>query len=243
MSELTDSIAEAIRKRVVSAALGTYFFFWAAFHWQGIYTTLFTGEDKIYDKFGLLKNEYVNTYFFGWHGWSSVPAYLLPLLLTIVFIWPVPKYVLIHAYRQEQRHKVDKRRVKIEEEEKIEIKKERLALQAQRTLEAEINTAKKEQQAAKQDPRIVWQKEYNAFAKNGLVHFLGEIAESVYKHGGRVTTYYDKDLGRRVGIDLPKDGIAVAHTNDLVQVEGERIGLTEKGKFFLGQSYLGNSSN
>lgn len=238
MSEITDSIGEAIRKRVVSATLGTYLFFWSACHWEGIYTTLFTSQDRIYEKFGLLKNEYVNQYFFGWHGWPSVWGYIVPLLLTILFVWPIPKYILIHAYRQEQRHKVDRRRVKIEEEEKIEIKKELLAVQAQKTLDAEIDTAKKEKQAAEQDPKIIWKKEYEAFSQSSLINFLPNIAESVYKHGGRVSKYYDKELGRWVGIELPKDGIAVAHTNDLISIQGERLALTEKGKFFLSQSYF-----
>lgn len=238
MSEITDSIGEAIRKRVVSATLGTYLFFWMAFHWEGIYTTLFTSQDLIYEKFGLLKNEYVNQYFFGWHGWYSLFGYILPLALTILFVWPIPKYILIHAYRQEQRHKVDRRRVRIEEEEKIEAKKEDLAIQTKKTLEAEIETAVVEKKAEKTDPTIGWQKEYNSFEKSGLINYLSDIAEAVYKHGGRVSKYYDNDLSEWTGINLPKDGLAVAHTNDLISIKNERIMLTEKGKFFLSQSYF-----
>lgn len=68
MSELTDSIGEAIRKRVVSATLAIYLFFWCIFHWEALYTTFFTSQDIIYEKFGMLKNEYINHYFFNWDG-------------------------------------------------------------------------------------------------------------------------------------------------------------------------------
>lgn len=238
MSELSDSIAEAFRKRAVSATFGTYFFFWAAYHWQALYATFFTSQDIIFAKYRLLKNEYVNQYFFEWHGWSTILGYLLPFVLTIIFIWPMPKYFLLHAYRQEQRNKVDRRRIRLVEEQKIEVKKESLALQTKKTLQAEIDTSKTELQAKKQDPKILWQKEYDSFSKSGLINNLPSIADSVYIHGGRVARYYDKELGRWVGTDLTKDAIAIAHTNDLIEIMNDRITLTEKGKFFLGQSYF-----
>jgi hypothetical protein len=238
MSELADSIAESIRKRVVSASLGTYLFFWCVFHWQGLYTTLFVDQQLILDKTGLLKNDYVSQSFFSWHGWETLLGYVGPLALTVLFIWPIPKYILIHAYRQEQRHKIDRRRVKIEEEEKLEIKKEKLAIQTQKTLEAEIDVAKVEKRAVSQDPTILWRKEYDALQKSGLVTILPDIAESVYKGGGRVMKHFDKDIGEWVGANLSKDSIAIAHTNDLITIKDERISLTEKGKYFLSQSYL-----
>lgn len=65
MGEITSTIAEVIRNRATSTTLVTYSFFWLGWHWQGVYTTLFTSENKIYEKFGLLKNEYINHYFLG----------------------------------------------------------------------------------------------------------------------------------------------------------------------------------
>lgn len=237
MSELADSIAEAIRKRAVSSTLGTYLFFWCAFHWEGIYTTLFTNQDLIYGKFGMLKNEYVAHYFFGWQGWRTILSYLVPLLLTALFIWPIPKYVLIHAFRQEQRHKVDKRRVKIEEEEKIQVKKRSLAVEAEKTLKAEIKTSKAREEAVSVDPTILWKKEFQDSFGPRLYETLSDISEAVYRGGGAITQHYDQTLGAWLGANLSKDAIAFAHTNDLITVTSKGIALTDKGKFFVKEMY------
>ncbi len=238
MSELADSIGEAVRKRVVSATLATYLFFWCVFHWEAIYTTLFTSQDIIYQKFGMLKNEYIDHYFFSWDGWITIFKYIIPAILTFIFIWLVPKYILIHAYRQEQRHKVDRRRVKLEEEENLEAKKEQLAIQSKKTLKAEIDTSKTEQKAASQDPTIIWQREYDKFKKSGLANILPDIAEAVYRGDGLVRKHYDEDASEWIGINLSKDAIAISHTNDLIVINNGIISLTEKGKYFLNQSYV-----
>lgn len=146
--------------------------------------------------------------------------------------------MLIHAYRQEQRHKIDRRRVKLEEEEKLEIKKEQLAVQTQKTLQAEIHTSKTEQEAASQDPTIIWQKEYDKFQKRGLAGILPDIAEAVYRGNGMVVQYFDKDASEWVGVNLSKDTLAISHTNDLIAIKNGIISLTEKVKYFLSQSYI-----
>jgi len=86
MGDITGAIAEAIRNRAASTALVSYSFFWFAWHWEGITALLFTSEDRIYQKFGLLKNEYLRQYFFGWHTWQSLRGLLGPLLLTTFYI-------------------------------------------------------------------------------------------------------------------------------------------------------------
>lgn len=238
MSEFTDSIGEAIKRRVVSTTLMTYLFFWIVYHWQVLYVTLFVNQDLILQKFGMLKNEYVNTYFVTWDGWSTVLGYLIPLVLTVLFVWPIPKYILIHAYRQEQRHKVDRRKVRIEEEEKILVKKESLAKQTQKTLEAEIDTAKIEKEAAIEDPTILWKQDYDKFQRNGLNNILSDIATAVYTGQGKTVRFYSDEAREWVGAKLSKDTLAIADTNNLIVVKDGRISLTEKGKFFMSQSYL-----
>jgi hypothetical protein len=232
MGELSSSIAEAFRKRAVSSAFGTYLFFWVSVHWQGIYVTLFTGEDLIYKQHRLLKNEYVNQYFFGWHGWKSILEYILPLLFTALFIWILPKYILIHAYRQEQRHKVAKRKVKIEEEELIELKKEDLAIQERKTLEAEVVTAKKKQQVAKADPRIIWEREFRSFKLlNKEYAMFSEILRAIYEHNGvkQVEDGYGNIVFR-----VSPQSMRTSDVMGLIVISdsGHKLSLTEKGKFF-----------
>jgi hypothetical protein len=233
MSELSDSLADIIKKRTTSAVFGTYVFFWASFHWQGIYATLFTSEDLIHEKFGLMKNEYINQYFFGWHGWSSLWGYLIPFILTLLFIWPIPQVALIHIYRLEQRHKVARRRVKIEEEESLQVEKESLAKQTKKTLVAELAVEDKKQEAAKKDPKILWRQEFNNFKKTNDYSSFSEILRAVYTHGGDtyVSGMYS---GSSPIFQLNPQALKMADVKGLITISssGSKVKLTEKGKFF-----------
>ena len=81
-----NAIFEYVRKRAVSTILVSYTVFWAIFHWQGIYATIFVDQNVIYKRYGLLKNEYVNKYFFGL-DWSNIlTIHNLEILLGWVLI-------------------------------------------------------------------------------------------------------------------------------------------------------------
>src|SRR5690606_19268825 len=129
---------------------------------QGIYVTFFVGQDYIFDKYSLLKSEYVNQYFFGWHylnDWKFYLGFIVPGILTFLFIWLVPDLILIHAYKREQKHRVDKRIVKITEEKRITASQEKLAIQQDKTLKARIQVSDTKKQAAKKDPKIAYDEE------------------------------------------------------------------------------------
>jgi hypothetical protein len=236
MNEIGNSIAEAIKKRATSVTTITYFVFWCAYHWQGIYTTLFTSEDLIYGKYNLLKNEYVNTFFFGWHGWQTLYGYILPLIWTLVFIWLLPPKFLIHAYRQEQRHKVDKRRVKYEEESKLEKAREELAVQEKKTIDAEIRTSRSSKAAAKVDPAILWEKEFKSFASRpNAKASIQQASQSVYAEAGNLFQYTDASGWAKSPEGIEPNNLALLDTYNLITFtdKGRIINFTDKGKYFL----------
>jgi len=236
MNEIGQSIAEAIRKRAVSSALGTYLFFWCVIHWEGIYTTLFTSQDLIYTRYTLLKNEYVSHYFFGWHGWKTVAAYLAPVALTALFIWVIPKFILVHTYRQEQRHKVDKRRIRYEEEERLEDARKGLAVQRQRAVEAEVSASDAIKQASKTNPTIAWQREMGEFLKiESSIPTLNALRTTIYEDSGHLTSYESASGDWMSAIGIPSVQLALADTNDLITIDkqNQTIELTKKGKFFI----------
>ena len=241
MGEIGHSIAEAIRKRSTSAALGTYGFFWAALHWQGIYTTLFTSEDLIYKKYGLLKNEYVHQRFFGYGGgfdFSFLWGFIAPLLLTVIFIWVVPRWMLIYAYEQEQRHKTAKRMIKLEEEQKVVTFEKKLTKEKSAALDAEIELTEKAKEAAKLDPKLVWAQEFEKFKEDPAFESFGFIIDSIYDRGGqiRVTNFENKLL-----FEVPGGALAIAHSNNLININNKdrTIELTDKGKYFVSRYPLG----
>jgi hypothetical protein len=94
MDKFGVSILEAMKKRVVSTTLVTYTSFWILMHGQGVYTTFFVSQDMIYQKYRLLKSEYVYQHFFGYHGTIHVPLLFgRHIGLDTHFVWGVtPRY-------------------------------------------------------------------------------------------------------------------------------------------------------
>lgn len=235
MGEVGNSLAGMARSRVASATIGTYLFFWVAFHWEGIYTALFVSEDLVFSKYHLLKNEYLNQYFFGWHGWHDqswhyLQGFVWPILLTFLFIWVLPELLLIHFYRKEQRFKVAKHNVRIEEEQRLQQKKESLAKQTSKTLQAQAQAEEQKQDIAKKDPKLLWNQEFVDFSQSRDFKWLPDILKSVYKYNGQAhvekygfTEFHLDPHARRVG-DVR--GIIKSPAS------GSKIALTAKGKEF-----------
>lgn len=232
MGEVGDSIINALKKRTTSVAFGTYFFFWTSFHWQGVYAALFVSEDKIYDKFHLLKNEYLASYFFNFDKWTDILGYLIPLTLTLLFIWPIPKYILIHLYRIEQEHKTERLREKFKQEKlrrEFEIKE---IEQESEKVKAKTRLVTTRQKAEKVDPSIVWDEDYKKFRQDPAFKGFRQILEAVYEHGG--ATYIKQNLlAGENGFEVNGGNLMVADTLGLIDMTGKQvIRLTDKGKHF-----------
>ena len=240
MDGFLKSVGEAIRRRSTSAVIGTYSFFWITMHWQGVYTGIFVDQNTIYQKYGLLKNEYLNTYFFSPQevGYLNfLWGLLLPLLLTYVFIWVLPKFIFIRAFIEERDYKLEKQKILIDNEIKLEQHRQKLADTSAQAIDAEKRVAKKEKELEKVDPTFSWKKEFELFDRSGLTKVLGPISSAVYTNGGRLRPEWSKESSKWIGVELNNDVLAIAHTNGLIEIENERISLTEKGKYFIGQSY------
>lgn len=234
MNEISNSIAEAIRKRTASATLGTYFFFWAAYHWQGIYVTFFVDQSLIYKEKGVLKNEYVNQHFFGLTAWNDVHFYLgifIPALLTYLYIWWLP-YILTQAYKKEQWLKVERRIIKIDQEKRIQEDRKKLAQETTKAIKEEEKVVKARKDAVKVDPKILWGEEFAALTPKDL-RLLSEILKCVYRHRGhtRVEGAYPSSPPEFV---LNPNALRLGDAKDLVKqtTQGARIELTPKGKYF-----------
>ncbi len=238
MGDISSAIAEAIRNRAASTTLVTYSFFWLAWHWEGVFVALFTSEEIIYEKFhGLLKNEYLAQYFFGWHGWQTVFGFAGPFILTVLFIWPFQKYAFILAYEQEQKSKTERRKVKLRQEREVEEYKTTLLVKESQKIDAEAKKVESEtklsrtkKRAAKTDPTILWDEDYEKFKKSRFFKDFNRIIEAVYRYNGSyVLDVYGQ--GVKVGSEL----LAFADTEELVIIDQKvkRISLTLKGKHFV----------
>jgi len=241
MDGFFNSIISYFKTRAASAFIGAYVVFWLIYHWQFLVALLFVSQEFIYEKFGMLKNEYIDRYLLGLGQGIEyfLLGFIVPLLLTVGFIWILPKLILIHSYRAEIRHKTNLYIAKDEEERRRdsilnELNKQEIREEKQVAIE--VN------KLAKVNPQLAteqkYKKEFQKFANypNNLLA-LEAISKTVYNHNGNIGDYTDID-GMYKSNNVSRDLIAIAHVNDLVEFKGlgnNSITLTKKGKEFLRQ--------
>jgi hypothetical protein len=107
-NEFKQSVNKAINKRLTTPIYGTFFIYWVIFHWNFVYTTFFVSEDKIWQSTGLLKNIYLEQYYFNYHNFDFFILWILPVILTWLTIWFFPKYVLISAFKKDEEYETEK---------------------------------------------------------------------------------------------------------------------------------------
>lgn len=224
-------ITNLFRGKKKSYLFGTYLLFWCIFHWQGLYVSIFVNEDKIYSKFHLLKNEYVDKYFFSMHfdSWRFYVADIAPLILAVAFLWLVPKYLLIHLYRKEQDNRAAKEMVILDVEQEIEKKKKSVATETTEKIDAQIALAEKRKDAARIDPKILWQAELDEFKKDPAYSSFGTIISAYYDHRGKITDYTGGN-----NFKVSSGALILAENRGLIELDinANHLNLTEKGKWF-----------
>ena len=224
-----EAILEYARKRAVSTILVSYTVFWAIFHWQGIYVTIFVNQDIIYGKYGLLKNEYVNKYFFGF-DWSNILTihnleillgWIIPVVLAYLYIWWMPKLIINPAYKKEINYKEQRRVEKIKSEKRIQDEEKKLIEKQTATEEAKIELADKKAEAP-----AGWERDYQDFITNyKAVSSFDELLRIVYNRNS---------IGQTESVaKIDPDSLMIVEAFDLIDAtESNRIRLTEKGKYF-----------
>lgn len=235
-----NAIFEYVRKRAASTILVSYTVFWAIFHWQGIYATIFVDQDIIYKQHGLLKNEYVNKYFFGlnWsniltiHNLEILLGWIIPAGLAYFYIWWLPRLVINPAYKREINYKKDRELEKLKAEKKRQDEERKLIEKQTATEEAKIELADKKAEVSEKDPYIAWRQQYDQFIiDRKAVKSLDSLLNRVYGSDGEI---YDYDIeGNVEGGMSPSEllqvdlwGLATINNNN------SSIRLTDKGKYF-----------
>lgn len=224
-----EAILEYARKRAVSTILVSYTVFWAIFHWQGIYVTIFVNQDIIYGKYGLLKNEYVNKYFFRF-DWSNILTihnleillgWIVPVVLAYLYIWWMPKLIINPAYKKETVYREQRRVEKIKSEKRVQDEEKKLIEKQTATEEAKIELADK-----KAEVPAGWERDYQDFIANEkAVLSFDELLRIVYNRDNIGVT---ESVAK-----MKSDSLMIVEAFDLIDAtESNRIRLTDKGKYF-----------
>lgn len=137
---------------------------------------------------------------------------------------------MVIFYKQEQGYKIDKRIIKLKEEERIAQGQEKLAVQVEKTLEAEIKATDKKQEAVRKDPTILWDDEFEKIRNRPE---LRGIFTCIYEHNGNVRVYNEFSSLPPV-FELDPNSLKLGDSRELVNIveSGKRIELTKKGKYF-----------
>ena len=229
-----NDIFEYFRKRAASTILVSYTVFWAIFHWQGIYVTIFIDQDIIYKQHGLLKNEYVNKYFFGFdwlnvftmHNLGILLGWVIPAGFAYFYVWWLPKFVINPAYKKEVNYKEQRSLEKIKSEKRIQDEERKLIEKQTATEEAKIELANKKAEVSESNPVIGWQEEYREFILNeDAVSSFDELLEIVYSSRSF-------DINGDIDKIRPESLLLVDIWGLTKIVNSNRINLTDKGKYF-----------
>ncbi len=235
-----ENLIEYLRRRATSTFMVAYSIFWAIWHWEGIYTTLFTSQEYIMSQYGTLKNEYVARFFFGFSniqgnfwfglGWRIL-GFIVPALLAYLYVWWLPKFIINPAYKREANYKIDRRIIKNEAELRLSNSERKKNEAKTKETTAKIESAKKEEEMKMLSPEEEWDIDLSEASSNPdiMMDALSELKEVIYVHNGILHNVNGK---RYIG----GTELMFCDTNGLIKLDEDnpsRIEITEKGKYFL----------
>lgn len=238
MKDVLDSIFHQFNNRMKTTFYGLLGSWLVLLHWEFFYTLFFVDEQKILDKTGLLKNEYLRQHFMpgGPEYWLlQAVQFMLALLMTFIMIFVIPRYVLERVYKSEKDHEAAKRKIKLDAESKL-VQEQAEAQKATTIKLTELETQVKKQNTvrkriADKDPTVLWDTDYESLKKLDIYEYFDQLIVCLYQYGGRVLV---SGVQRDV-FHLDRDLLAYADANGLVEYDRKegRVSPTEKGKYFI----------
>ncbi len=218
---IVKEITDYLKEKTHSTAIVSLIFFYVLCNCRWIFASLFTDQALVFEKYGLLKNEYIFQYFIELHPDSImfwICSIFAPIILTIIYIWCVPRVFINPAYKRQLLYQNERRIFKIEEEKKIANIENSVA-------DAKIELEEKKNILSEKNPGIVLDEEYSSFQSNrNWIIALNELKRIMYEQHGVIEDDSNADL------------LMMLDVNGLIEPMGvmdESINITEKGKWFL----------
>lgn len=231
---MVEVLKSYLRDKTKSSFILYYAVFWVSYHWQAVCVLFFVNESMIYEKFAMLKNEYIYKYFFDlnglpndvWHIVWIILGYIVPFVLAILAVWVLP-FVTNKAYKKELEDRIGRRLFKVKAEAVLEDAKRKGIEKQAKTVEAEGDLAKKQASLSRDNPEIQWKKEFEDLSLNVDIASLFErVKECLYRYGGAI-----HGIGGSMYIST--GDLQILDAYNLASNNGQTIQLTDKGKFFM----------
>lgn len=229
-NEIMDSFVKNLGKRLTTPIYGTFLVSWSVFHWKFFVILLFVSEDKIWQKTGLLKQDYLYSVLCNYRDPYFYISWILPFVVTWLVIWKFSKWISLPAFKKEEEYRAEKKIIRIKEQKRIEVEEINLEKESVKRLDVVSEKTKKQNEIIQIDPKVGWEEEYEQFTRSHLFKDFNKIIESIYVQSGYVSTEY---------FEIPKEILAFSHSNGLVEFSDyNKIELTDKGKFFVKNASL-----
>ncbi|MEI8129979.1 MAG: hypothetical protein WCG55_00555 [bacterium] len=222
-NELIDSTRMAIEDRLSSPFYGYFISSWFLFNWKIIYIAFFVDQNIILQKTTLLRSDYLIRSFpilWSWEFWLHF--FIYPFFATVLFFWIFP-YLTREYYRKSIRNKKALRIIEIKETKQETIQEKEL-------IEEQVKKAIIEQEVEVSNPKVFWEKDFQAFKDTNLFEKFQMILDGIYKYNGDVKWNWN---GARYTGSIDNEILVFCDLNGLVNIHnGNKITLTDKGKFF-----------
>lgn len=232
-NEVVQSTQIAVSDRLSSPFYGYFIIAWIVTNWHFLYISFFIDQEKLFEKTGLLRNEYL---------FSILPQYqelqfwwkffILPLALTILFFWVFP-YGTRVFYRKSIRNQKALQIIELQENREKTVAEKKLVKEEKSLIKEEVARAKEEKRAAKETPEIIWEKEvetlsmdYNSTAAiKNVIKAIYETEGNFVTSGGIMTDWQTRILPQHLArVDVL--GLINISSNN-------KLSLTNKGKYVV----------
>ena len=228
-------LTDYLKEKASSTILFSLFFFYILCNSRWIFTAFFTDQNLVFEKYGLLKNEYIYQNYVELHFdsfWFWFCTIIAPFVLTYLYVWWIPKIVINPAFKRQLKYQNERRKFKIEEENKLLNLKNNTIKEEAKNTDAMIELEDKKNKLNKTNPEVLLDEEYRTFQSNqNWVVALNELQNIVYGNHGNI-----------VGERKP-DILTLLDVNGLIDSSGvmdDSIYITEKGKAFLKRALADN---
>lgn len=232
---LFDFFSGKAKTRIYTTFLGWFL----VFHIDILFIAIFTDQAIIYEKTNELKGEYIWSYMTNLGLWSlvfEITRIILAIIMTYLMIWIVPKLINKRSYEKELEVEYILRKMKVNKEEELNKKEEKVVKKQLENIEAEKQVVVERAILDETPEQLRWDSEFDKFVDlNNGIDTLREVSHTIYAEGGNLYQYKGVNGWAATPTGVRPDNLALADTNGLVTFseKGKMLSLTDKGKYFL----------
>ena len=231
MGDYINSILQHVNAKAKTQLFGVFSIWWVILHADYFITLFLVEQSIIFEKYRLLKNEYLHQEFFKYGTFEFWARFMTPFVMTWFTIWIFHRHVVNRAYKKEKENDYRRQEIKFKYDKDVESLKQR-KLEKQETTLKKMSTVIEKEKEIDENAKYLWESEYRELSKLPLVKYFENLIESLYSHGGKVRVI---DAYDELTFEINRDILAYADTNGLIEYNREKqlISLTEKGKYFV----------